>query len=76
MICKGVNLVDGHAVATSTGPGYMSLSRRAESATGRFNCWLEKTSCDHLAVIAQASALMRAHRRVSKVDDLLNRQTH
>lgn len=76
MTCKGVNFVGGHAVATSPGPGYMSLKRHAEMASGCFNCWLEKTSCEHNAVIAQASALMCAHQRVSKVDDVLSQQAH
>jgi hypothetical protein len=76
MTCKGVNSVGGQAVATSPRPGYVSPIQPAEIATGRFNCWLEKTSCDHHAVIAQASALMRAHQRVSEADHVLNRQAH
>jgi hypothetical protein len=76
MASKGLNPVGDHAVAKSSGQEHISLNQSAEMATGCFNCWLEKTSCDHHSVIAQASALMRAHQRISKVDGVLNRQAH
>jgi hypothetical protein len=76
MTCKGVNSVGDHAVATSPRPGYMSPIHLAQTATGRFNRWLEKASCDHRAVIAQASALMRAHQSVCEAVHVLNRQAH
>jgi hypothetical protein len=76
MTCKGVNPVGDRAVAMSSGPGYMSLNQPAEMVAGRFDCWLEKTSCDHRAVVAQASALMLAHQRVNRSDGVLNRQAH
>lgn len=34
-------------------------------ASDGFDIWWQKTSAMHTAVVAQASALMRAHRRVS-----------
>jgi hypothetical protein len=73
MKCKSATPVARHP-AESSRVGYMDFTQRTEMATGCFICWLEKTSCDHHAVIAQASAMMRAHQRVSKSDEVLIRQ--
>lgn len=76
MSYKDGNPGGGYAVATSPRQGHLSLTQRAENTTGRFDCWLETTSGKHRAVVAQASAVMRAHQRVSKAGDALNRRTH
>jgi hypothetical protein len=76
MTCNIVNSVGDHSVPANPGPANTSHIQSAEKTAGCFNCWLEKTSCVHHAVIAHASALMRAHRRVTKVDGALNRQAH
>ena len=41
-----------------------------------FDTWWHKTFAQHTAVVAQASALMRAHRRVSAVNDSGIGQAH
>jgi hypothetical protein len=74
MICYCANPVCGQAVAMSSAIRTMSLNAQAEITPGRFRCWLQKTSCEHNAVIEQASALMRTHRRTNKVDSQPNRQ--
>jgi hypothetical protein len=71
MICKSVNLVIRHAVVAVKGQAHLGLNSRTEFAIGRFNCWLEETSCAHNAVFEQASALMHAHQSVSKSGDCL-----
>ncbi len=75
MIYKSATPVVRHA-DESQKAGTMSFTQRAEMAAGCFTYWLEKTSCVHHAVIAQASALRRAHQRVSKSGQLLFRQAH
>jgi hypothetical protein len=75
MIYKSATPVVRHA-AESHKAGSMSFTQHVEMAAGCFTCWLETTSCDHHAVIAQAAALMRVHQRVSKTDELLFRQAH
>jgi hypothetical protein len=45
------------------------------SADG-FDVWWKKTFAQHAAVVAQASALMRAHRRVSSVGEARIEQAH
>jgi hypothetical protein len=43
---------------------------------GGFDIWWHKTFAQHTAVIAQASAIMRAHRGVSSGSDPRVSQTH
>jgi len=45
-------------------------------AVSGFDNWWHKTFAQHTAVIAKASALMRAHRRVSAASDSRVSQAH
>ena len=47
-----------------------------DRAVDGFEIWWKRTFAQHTAVVAQASALMRAHRRVSSVDEVCIEQDH
>ena len=76
MICKYVQAVNSPEGITDFLPKNMSLTQPEETFPGRFNCWMEKTSFDHHAVMAKASALISAHRRGSESEGIMNRQAH
>jgi hypothetical protein len=45
-------------------------------ASDGFEIWWHKTFAQHTAMVAQASALMRAHRRVSAANESRASQAH
>jgi hypothetical protein len=45
-------------------------------AADGFDTWWQKTFAEHTAVVAQASALMRTHRRISATSESRVSQAH
>jgi hypothetical protein len=73
---KHINHVGDYMLDANLELENAGLNRSADMAMGRFDCWLEKTACNHHLVVAQASALMRVHQRISTNDCAMNRRTH
>lgn len=46
------------------------------AANDGFNIWWQEAAAQHTTVVAQASALIRIHRRVNSVDEACIGQTH
>ena len=69
MAFQGVNSTIGGRIAPTDKPNYNKIRPVQDVANDVFNIWWQKTAAQHTAVVAQASALIRVHRRVNSVDE-------
>ena len=76
MAFQGVNSTIGGRIAPTNTPNSTKIRPVHDAANDGFNIWWQKTAAQHTAVVAQASALIRAHRRFNSVDEACIGQTH
>jgi hypothetical protein len=65
MTYQGINPSGEEPFTAQNKPSRTRSQPDLNLAADGFDLWWEKTFAQHTAVVAQASALMRAHRRVS-----------
>jgi len=75
MAFQGVNTIVGGRIASNNKPNYHRIDPAHDVATDGFIIWWNKTLAQHAAMVAQASALIRVHRRVNSVDEACIGQT-
>ena len=69
MVYQGFNPPGDTLFAARRRPNDKQLHPDLDLAAEGFDIWWKKTFAQHAAVVAQASALMRAHRRGSSVGE-------
>jgi hypothetical protein len=75
MALQGVNSTIVGRVAPTNTPNSINIHPAQIAANDCFNIWWQKTAAQHTAVVAQASALIRVHRRVNSIDEACIGQT-
>jgi len=69
MTYRGINQAGDISFVARNKPNERQLHPDPNLAADGFDMWWNKTFAQHTAVVAQASALMRAHLRVSSASE-------
>jgi hypothetical protein len=73
---QGAYSTIGGRIAPTNTPNSTKTHRAHHAANDGFNIWWQETTAQHRTVVAQASALIRIHRRVNSVNEACIGQTH
>jgi len=76
MAYQGINQAGDIPFTARQKPSEKRLHPDLNLTADGFDIWWKKTFAQHTAMVAQASALMRAHRRVSSVSEARIGQAH
>jgi hypothetical protein len=76
MAFQGVNSTIGGRTTSTNKSNYNKTHQAQDVAYDAFIVWWNKILAQHTAVIAQASAFVRLHRRVNSVDEAYVEQSH
>jgi hypothetical protein len=76
MAHRGFNLPVDLLLAARKAPADKHIHSNLSLTADGFDNWWQKTFAQHTAMAAEASALLRAHRRVNSADQARTQQAH
>ena len=76
MVLQGVDTIISGRIAPDNKLNYNKVRPAQDVASDGFHIWWNKNLAQHTAVVAQASDLIRVHRRVNSVDEACIGQTN